>query len=158
MNTRDITLAHPLLQEAWHYLLEQWAVLHPNDPVPFLTQVFRPRAMQEAYYAQGRQPLLVVNDLRRKAGLGPIGPTENKRRITNSLPGSSRHERTPSEAFDIAFVKAGTKKELDWNPALFEQAARIIRKKFPQITWGADWNKNWRTSDERFIDAPHFQI
>ena len=26
------------------------------------------------------------------------------------------------------------------------------------LTWGADWNQNGRTDDERFIDSPHFQI
>ena len=26
------------------------------------------------------------------------------------------------------------------------------------LTWGADWNQNGRTDDERFIDSPHFQV
>lgn len=158
MNTRDISLADEKLQRAWTHLTMAWPLLHPNDPEPFLTQVHRPRVMQEAYYAQGRKPLHEVNDLRHRAGLAPIRPAENKRRITNSLPGSSRHERTPSEAFDIAFIKKGAKKELDWNPRLFEQAARIIRGFDNTLVWGADWNKNWKTSDEKFIDAPHFQL
>lgn len=26
------------------------------------------------------------------------------------------------------------------------------------ITWGADWNRDGRTSDHSFIDSPHYQI
>lgn len=26
-----------------------------------------------------------------------------------------------------------------------------------RLTWGADWNHNGRTDDERFVDDPHFQ-
>jgi hypothetical protein len=150
MNNRDIRLAHPVLQEAFAYLVEQWPLEHPDDPVPFLSQVFRPKEMQDAYYAQGRKSLKEVNDLRKLAGLAAISAQENKRTVTNAPSGKSKHEKKPSQAFDIAFVKKGTKTVLDWTPRLFNQAAVIIKKKFPNVTWGGDW--------KRFPDRPHFEI
>ena len=150
MNIRDIKLAHPVLQEAFAYLDEQWPIEHPDDPAPFLSQVFRPKEMQDAYFAQGRETLKEVNDLRKLAELAPITAQENKTKITNAPSGKSKHELKPSRAFDIAFVKKGTKRELDWTPRLFSQAAVIIKKKFPNVTWGGSWKK--------FKDLPHFEI
>jgi hypothetical protein len=158
INPRSISLAHPRLQRAWRYLEESWPTAHPNDPKPFLSQVFRTAAVQAAYYAQGRKGLHEVNALRQTAGLAPLAPTENLRKVTNAAPGRSKHERSPSEAFDIAFVKAGTTRELDWTPRLFLQAAVLIRTADPTITWGGDWNKNWKTQDEKFVDLPHFEV
>lgn len=150
MNYRDIKLADPLLQEAWAYLDEQWPELHPDDPKPFLSQVFRPKAMQDAYYAQGRKGLHEVNELRAKAGLAAITGKENLKTVTNATSGKSKHEKNPAQAFDIAFVKKDSKTVLDWTPRLFAQAAVIIKKEFPNVKWGGDW--------KRFPDKPHFEV
>ncbi|GAB2780299.1 hypothetical protein GCM10027275_24800 [Rhabdobacter roseus] len=158
LSNRDIRRAHKRLQLAWEHLLRVWAQRHPDDPVPFLSQVYRSAIEQRAYYAQGRESLSVINELRDKAGLAPIDAEEAWRKVTNSPPGRSKHERTPSEAIDVAFVKKGTKRDLDWTPRLFLQVAKILREFDPKITWGADWNRNWNTKDERFIDSPHFEI
>ena len=158
LNFRDIRRAHKKLQLAWEHLSQNWPKKYPDNPVPFLSQVYRSPQMQDAYYAQGRKPLVEVNALRKKAGLGPIAIFENRHKVTNAKAGQSRHERTPSEAFDIAFVKKGTKSELDGTPKLFLQAAQMIREFDPSLTWGGDWNKNWKSSDERMVDYPHFQV
>ena len=45
--------------------------------------------VHEAYHAQGRESLEVVNDLRREAGLWEITRKENERTVTNTL--KSKH-------------------------------------------------------------------
>lgn len=146
---RDIKQAHKRLQLAWEHLTIVWPLRHPLDPKPFLTQVFRPAAVQMAYYAQGRETLAEVNVLRLNAGLAPISEKENKRTITNAKVGQSKHERTPSEAIDIAFIKAGSKTELDWTPRLFQQAYNILIEFDPKIIWGKSFKNT---------DLPHYQV
>lgn len=151
MNYRDISLADPILQRAHAHLMEVWPKLYPADPMPFLSQVHRTEAMQNAYFAQGRKGLHEVNELRKKANLAPLLPKENLYTVTNAPAGRSLHEKMPARAIDYAFVKKGTKKDLDWTPRLFAQVAGIMKKFDARIVWGGDWagKKN---------DKPHFQI
>jgi hypothetical protein len=155
-STRNISDAVVLLQDAWLYLNKQWPLRYPNLPKPFLIEVFRPTAVQRAYYAQGREKIAIVNSLRRDAGLGPVSEVENRRIITKSKPGQSKHESHPSQAFDIAFLKPD-KKSLDYTPRLFQLVAEIIREKFPGVVWGGDFNHNGK-ADDAFVDQPHFQV
>lgn len=155
---RDIKLAHKRLQLAWEHLDNEWPKRHPTDPKPFLSDVWRSADAQNALYAQGRKSHVETNALRAKAGLGPISRKENLRIVTRRPAGRGRHERTPSEAFDIAFVKKGSKTALDWSERLFTQAAKIVREFDPSLVWGGDWNQNWKTTDEQFIDMPHIQL
>ena len=157
MKPNDIRLAHRRLQLAWEHLENEWAIQHPADPTPILSQVWRSPAMQAAYYAQGRESLAETNRLRKLAGLGAIGAAEGKKIITWARAGQSYHEHTPARAIDLAFVKPGTR-SLDWSERLFHQAAKIILTYDPSITWGGDWNRNGRTNDERKPDLPHFQV
>lgn len=154
-STRNITDAVPALQAAWHWLDGEWPKRFPNAPKLILVEVFRPGNVQRAYYAQGREKLAIVNKLRQGAGLSPISETENRRKITNAKPGQSRHERTPSEAFDIGFVK---NKAMVWDAVNYERAAAIIRERHPDIVWGGDWDSDGSSADERFVDRPHFQV
>lgn len=152
---RDITLCASRLQLAWAYLKEQYGILYPDGPRLILIETFRSAAVQLAYFNQGREKLTVVNKLRVKAGLAPISEAENRRKITFKKPGGSKHERTPSQAFDIGFVKAG---KMDYSPINYQRAAAILRDAYPDVTWGADWDHDGKTSDETFVDMPHFQI
>lgn len=79
-----------------------------------LTCTARELKDQVALYAQGRQPLAEVNELRRIAKLPAITETENKRRVTWTL--RSKHiinldDADPtndlSKAFDIVILKNG---------------------------------------------------
>ncbi|MGA0556532.1 hypothetical protein ACO2Q8_07775 [Larkinella sp. VNQ87] len=155
-STRNIKDAVVRLQKAWAYLEQQYPILFPNDPKPFLIEVFRPAAVQRAYYAQGREKLAIVNSLRRGAELAAISEAENRRIITKSKPGTSKHERWPSQAFDIAFLTPD-KKSLDYTPRLFNQAAVILRAEFPDVRWGGDFNGNGK-ADDSFVDRPHFEV
>ncbi len=150
MNMRDIRKAHKRLQLAWEHLCNEWSNRHPDLPPPFLTQVFRPAAVQKAYYAQGRQGLDQVNSLRKTAGLAPISAAENKKKITNSPPGAGKHEKDPAEAIDIAFLKKGSKTELNWEASNFEKAYKILVEFDPGIRWGGHF--------KRLVDLPHFEI
>jgi hypothetical protein len=158
---RDIALCVPRLQQAWAYLKVQYPLHYPEGPTLILAETFRTRAVQEAYYAQGRQSLAKINALRKGAGLPVIGVEEAGRRVTKLLPGSSKHGRTDTQgkpaaqAFDVAFVRDG---KLVWDEGNFGRAARVLRGQFPDVTWGGDWNKNWKTDDEKFIDMPHFEV
>jgi hypothetical protein len=147
--SRNIKDAVPVLQEAWAWLSSEWPKRHPSLPVPFLTEVYRSPDKQRAYFAQGRQPLVEVNRLRRVAGLAAIGEANNKI-ITRARPGQSKHESKPSKAFDIAFIKAGTRRDLDWTPSLFANAFRIISERFPTVKWGGHFRN--------LPDSPHFEI
>ncbi len=146
---RDISKAHPRLQTVFNYLVREYPKRFPDDPVPFLTQVYRKRETQEAFYSQGRESLTSVNARRKKAGLTAIKDAENKI-ITKAKPGLSKHERTPAEAFDIAFVKKGTKSTLDWSERLFAQAYQIIKEVDPLVRWGKYFSS--------IVDLPHFEI
>ncbi len=119
-----------------------------------LTQTYRSNAEQRAFYAQGRLPLASVNRLRKVAAMAAIGQSEN-RVVTNAKPGTSKHNKSPSEAFDVAFMQNGN--ILNWSPALFAEFAKDVKAANASIVWGGDWDSDGRSDDERFIDLPHFQ-
>ena len=53
----------------------------------------------------------------------------------------------------------GDNKRAPWNPVrptvFYADAQEIARE--VGLRWGADWNNNGKTADERFMDRPHFQ-
>lgn len=156
MGNRDIKDAEPILQKVWAYVESDFTKAHPECPKPILSEVYRNPDLQRAYYAQGREPVARVNSQRRLAGLGPISEVENRKKVTNSKPGQSNHNFYPSKAIDMLFIEPGTKK-ISENRDWYLKLAKFVRAKFPEITWGADWNRNWKTEDERFLDQPHFE-
>lgn len=104
--SRDINRATPFLIWFWGELYT--AVHHELGLNIFLVDVDRDWRIQRAYYAQGRDSLLVVNQLRKAAGLPAINAVQNKMKITNTM--NSKHitnleDATPyndySRAIDI---------------------------------------------------------
>lgn len=78
------------------------------------------------------------------------------KRSTKQWP-DSKHNVLPSIAVDIAPYP------VDWNDtARFARLAgyieRIAHEQGVAIRWGGDWNGNFRTDDERFIDMPHLEL
>lgn len=70
---------------------------------------------------------------------------------------NSKHNSLPSKAVDVAVYP------IDWDDIKsFSYLAGIIvgigAMKGYKITWGADWDRDGKTSDEKFIDAPHLEI
>ncbi len=161
---KDIKLCVLRLQAVWAYTVAQYAAMYPEGPRLVLVETFRSAAVQTAYYAQGRQSLAKVNELRKAAGLYLIDAAENKRKITFKPAGGSMHEKMingepASKAFDIGFIKTvDGKPVMDWSEKNYKRVEQIIRAKFPEVTWGGDWDRDGRTDDEKFVDLPHFQV
>jgi hypothetical protein len=152
-----------------------WKQARPNGPWPEVNETYRPNDVQEAYYAQGRQPLAAVNKLRQAAGLYLLTAAENKKKITNAKPGQSNHNRYPSPALDVrmrllASPKPGAKPApagITWDNKYFIEfggymiaayrrlkAAGKVRKK---LRWGHDWNGDG-IENESFYDDPHYEV
>jgi peptidoglycan L-alanyl-D-glutamate endopeptidase CwlK len=66
--------------------------------------------------------------------------------------GSSPHNYFPSMALDLFFQING-EYALIWS-----RLVAIAKRKPKEIIWGADWNDNGRSDDERFKDSPHFEV
>lgn len=125
-----------------------------------ITCTARTTKEQVALYAQGRQELEEVNELRNSAGMPPITNAENQRRVTWTL--KSEHlidlddtdiSNNLSRAFDIAMVGKGGKAHWDIKVSVNEndipdyiEAGQIGEK--VGLVWGGRWKSP---------DYPHFQ-
>lgn len=98
--TNDLNHADSLLRENF---LTAKSLFESENPNRFIrvTSVYRPQAIQEVLYAQGRANLEAVNGRRITLGLPPITAAEN-RIITWTR--SSLHTVYPSRAIDIAIL------------------------------------------------------
>lgn len=67
--------------------------------------------------------------------------------------GSSPHNYKPALALDLFFIDANGKAQF-----LVDKYQKLAHSKPDLIIWGADWNDNGRTDDERFEDSPHFEL
>jgi len=85
MASRAPDLLHPKLKAAWFSLRD---TLRDKGIDAILTCTYRSKREQLALYQQGR--------------------TAPGKIVTKSLPGKSRHNSLPSEAFDIAIIENGT--------------------------------------------------
>lgn len=109
---RDINLMHPALLD--RYLL--FAAKMEKHHLPFIiTCTLRTEAEHRALWAQGREYLHIVNELREIVGWAPITLEENQKKVTwtkNSL--HLADENGLSRAFDIALIFPG-KKHPHWD-------------------------------------------
>jgi peptidoglycan L-alanyl-D-glutamate endopeptidase CwlK len=136
-------------------LYEQFYSKMFDSGLPFeLNEVLRLPIVQKAYYAQNREPLDVVNELRKEAGLDPITSEENEYKVTWTLkshhfPGADGLSR----AFDIRLLKYGkphwdTKWDGNKNSIPdYLEAARIGQS--VGLVAGGFWEKP---------DFPHFEL
>lgn len=109
----------------------------------YTLETLRSKEIQEAYYAQGREPLGDVNLKRRKAGLWDIGEAENKRKITWTL--KSNH--LTGRALDVAPRTKDYK--IMWG-APFEEWEKIgVIGESHGFSWGGRWKE---------ADLPHFEM
>jgi peptidoglycan L-alanyl-D-glutamate endopeptidase CwlK len=125
-----------------------------------LTCTARELKDQIALYAQGRQDLKEVNELRRIAKLPPINDLENKKKVTWTL--KSKHlinsdDQNPtnnlSRAFDIVILKDGkaiwdVKADINNDNIPDYQEAGQVGKSIG-LKWGGDFPSP---------DYPHFEI
>lgn len=116
----------------------------------FVHETFRFQEVQDAYYAQGRKPLVEVNALRLKAGLWPITEFANRIKITNAT--RSYHSR--GLAMDV-YPSDGRGNPI-WRPT--PDAWRAIGAL--AMEFGFEWGGAWEPLDEFGIgwDPCHIQM
>lgn len=115
----------------------------------FLTEGFRPRRRQAYLYSLGRE----------KQADGKWKVVDEKKKVTNSLPGQSNHQSR--RAFDVALKDyprvpdAGTGELPKVNPYDLGVFTKVgAAGKTMQLTWGGDWKKSFPPDG----DFPHFEI
>lgn len=77
--------------------------------------------------------------------------------VTKAKWPDSRHNSDPSEAFDLAPYP------VEWKDhERFAQLAGVIMaaayEEGVEIRWGGDWDRDTKTTDEKFRDRPHFEL
>lgn len=102
---------------------------------------------QIALYAQGRQPLEMVNSLRKTAGLRPIPASENVYTVTNCDGVKKKSAHQSGRAIDIVPLIGGRPSWPVAGSALWYPIADCMKRN--GFTWGGDWKD--------FPDFPHFQ-
>jgi hypothetical protein len=146
--------------------LQDRVIAHGNPNFTLcVTDGYRSHEHQEALFAQGRRPLSEVNQLRaRVPGLYPISEAANKRPVTNSRGGQSPHQYRA--AIDVALYNAkpddpqkrgeliyGAGSEWFW-----DAVRALTAERRADLVWGADWDSDGETRDERFLDFPHVEL
>lgn len=124
-----------------------------KEKIPYrVIETKRTESVQRAYYAQGREPVAVVNIKRRSAGLPEIGEIENRNKITWTL--ESKH--LVGRAIDIVPVIDG---KIPWNINSKEIASAYMRIGLIGEAAGLTWGGRWTPIDKFGIgkDAPHFE-
>ena len=102
---RDIKMLIPIVQLAW---MEVEAELESLGIEIKVVETLRLPATQRAYYAQGREPLHIVNGKRKMVGLGDITEEQNERVITRTLDSMHFYEI----ALDFVLIING---KMSWN-------------------------------------------
>lgn len=123
---------------------------------PIVTFGYRPNAEQDCLFAQGRATLDAINKIRKAAGLERISAADASQVVTFKKGGESPHNAKPSAALDVAHLLANG--SVVWEPGRLLLFCRLMRAADPRIVWGADWDSDGQTADEKFKDWPHFEL
>ena len=71
--------------------------------------------------------------------------------------GHSAHNWSPALALDVAPLPVNWK-----NTKPFAELAKVVLRLAKEMNvplrWGADWNMNGKTTDEKFLDMPHYEL
>lgn len=124
----NLTHLHPTLAYAFARTKQEYIRRYPSGNRPYLLYSFRDNALQAKLYAQGR------------TAPGPI--------VTYKKAGTSKHNRNPAEAFDVAFVTDSY--ELDYSTQQYRDFYEILSEIAPEIVWGGLWSG--------LKDYPHFEL
>ena len=147
---RSRTKLHPEVRQK----LEEFEIVAEANGLNFIvTQTLRTEDEQVAYYAQGRESLERVNELREIAGMGPISERENRNVVTRAKTVWDSYHAY-GLAFDIAVLNSQGKvdwgEDADWNNdniSDWEQLGAIGE------SIGLEWGGNFSS----LRDMPHFQ-
>lgn len=74
-----------------------------------------------------------------------------------------KHNASPSRAVDIAPYFANVIGGIDWKDLpsfarLMGYIERVAKEQGIALRFGLDWNGDFRTRDETFVDAPHLEL
>ncbi|WP_299733874.1 M15 family metallopeptidase [uncultured Endozoicomonas sp.] len=74
--------------------------------------------------------------------------------------GQSKHNSYPSRAVDVIPwpFNQDDWKDCDYFNHMAGYIMAVADELGIRIRWGGDWNMNRRTSDETFLDMPHFEL
>jgi hypothetical protein len=75
-------------------------------------------------------------------------------------PGKSKHNRSPSEAVDMAPILSG---KIPWEDkesfVMFGGFVMGIAHEMGiKIRWGGDWDSDWNVREHSLFDGPHFEL
>jgi peptidoglycan LD-endopeptidase CwlK len=135
--------------------LEELEALAEQANIHFIvTQTLRSNEEQIAYYAQGRQSLEEVNELRKIAKLPPIADDENRHVITRAKTVWDSYHAY-GRAFDVAVISSEGK--INWSESIDWDSDGIsdwieLGKLGESI--GLEWGGNFSS----LRDLPHFQF
>lgn len=108
----------------------------------------RSLAVQSAYYAQGREPLISVNALRAATGLWAITDAENRNTITRTM----RSKHLEGKAFDL--VPLDQKGRAWWSapPDVWLTIGELGE------SFGLTWGGRWGAAEGKLgWDCPHYE-
>lgn len=134
--------------------LEELERLAEGNDIHFIvTQTLRLQEEQVAYYAQGREPLERVNELRKIAKLPPITEAENRNIITRAKTVWDSYHAY-GRAFDVAVVSPTGKidwgEDTDWDSDGVSDWVELGKL-------GESIGLEWGGSFSSLRDLPHFQ-
>jgi peptidoglycan LD-endopeptidase CwlK len=145
MNTR----IEDLLPEVQEMAYKAIAIMKAQDIKHVVTSTFRSKEVQQALYAQGRNSLNIVNQLRENANLSLLPENENTYTVTNCNGVTNLSPHQSRKAIDI--VPANRNGDPCWPDLLDSRWGPIaLIMKACGFTWGGDWKS--------FPDYPHYQI
>ena len=152
---RDIKALAPIMQSRVNrFLLE----CKRQGLKVAIIETVRSEDVQKAYYAQGRESLETVNELRKKAGLYLLSESENKKIITNcdGVKNKSNHQaRADGYGYAIDIAPIDINNRIWWSaPQQVWEEIGVIAEKCG-LDWcaggyGATWGKGF--------DNPHFEL
>lgn len=155
---REITLLEPELKKR----VEKVLIALENENLPVLiSETLRDLDVQQAYYAQGRLPLLEVNQLRDKAGLYLLNAEENSRIITNcdGIKYKSNHQARDEFGYGYAIDLVPAKYDNKGNKNFWWNAPQEVWEKMGHIaeSYGLDWCYGGK-GEHWGWDSPHFEL
>jgi hypothetical protein len=140
----SLAALRPELRRVYVATIALYKAKYPSGHNIAINETSRSEAVQDAYFARGRESVETVQALYKAAGLYPIGEDEAKEKNTNARYGESAHNFPLSAALDIRITdRAGNYVD---SPSicrafwiLFEAEAK---RQNVAVTWGGTW-KDW---------------
>ena len=139
--------------------IAEWIIMHAfmeYDTKLIVNETLRQDNVQQAYYAQGRQPLEQVNELRKSAGLYLIDANDNQSIITNMPHVATDHGHGAGLAMDVVPDGNWDAQESKWQVigSCVDDANKnfqeILTKDNAKIFWGNNWTG--------LHDKPHVEM